>query len=103
MDVKAIVDHLKTGDDVDAQLDDFNLLNENATELDLPVLVQTLRSDDAVFWVRELLAEPVLRIGGPQLLPEVLRAREKNSREGHDNDSLNALLADFAEETPLRS
>lgn len=98
MDIKAIIHHLKTGDDVDAQLEDFERLDREATKDDLPILLNALRANDAGFWVRELISETVLKLGGVSMLPEVLRALEQNFREGHDNDSLQEVLAAFAEE-----
>ncbi|MDB5441186.1 MAG: hypothetical protein JWM33_3613 [Caulobacteraceae bacterium] len=98
MNIEAIIQHLKTGDNVDAQMEDFERLDRGVTRDDLPILLSALRSEDAGSWLRELISQPVIRIGGVSVLPDVLRAFDRNFREGHDNDSLCGLLADFAEE-----
>lgn len=101
MDIESVIHHLRTGDDVGAQLEDFDWLNQNATVDDLPRLLQELQAGDSGFWVRELLSEPVLRLGGVSVLPDILRALEMNFAEGHDNDSLQGVLGNFANENSL--
>ena len=98
MNIQAIIHHLKTGDDVDAQMEEFERLDRGATRDDLPILLSALQTEDAGPWLRELISQPVLRIGGVSVLPDVLRAFDRNFREGHDNDTLSGLLADFAEQ-----
>lgn len=100
MNIVETIRFLETGTDIDAQLDAFNRLNAAVSERDLPVLLAALESATSNFWVRELLAEPVIALAGAKALPELMAALRKNFEEGHDNDSLQALLADLAEADP---
>lgn len=100
MDIAATILLLETGDDVDAQVAAFDELNASVTEADLPVLTAEITRADANAWVRELLAEPALRLGGVRSLRGVLTAMRLNYEQGHDNDSLEALLVELAEAHP---
>lgn len=71
-----------------------------ATKKDLPELVEALKSERNNFWTRELLVEPIALLGGPDVLRELFDAKEKNFKEGHDNDSLNFFLTEIADVEP---
>lgn len=71
-----------------------------ATKDDLPVLLTALQSDSIGFDVRELLAEPVIQLGGVRYLPDLMVALRMNFDDGHDNDGFQASLADLAEREP---
>jgi hypothetical protein len=96
-----IIKFLETGDDVDAQLEAFDQLNASVTEQDLPVLTEAMKSETSNFWVRELLAEPICRLGGAKAISELMAALRRNFDEGHDNDGFQAFLADLAESDPI--
>lgn len=85
---------------IDAVLEAQQRLIAIATKEDLPELVEALRSERNNFWTRELLAEPVACLGGPDVLLELIDAKDKNHKEGHDNDSLNFLLTEIADAEP---
>ena len=72
----------------------------SATEDDLPALLAALQSKKADFSVRELVADPVTRLGGVKFLRELMTALRKGFEEGHDNDGFQAHLADLAEREP---
>ena len=71
-----------------------------ATEEDLPELVDALRSERNNFWTRELIAEPIAFLGGSDSLRELFDAKDKNYKDGHDNDSLNFFLTEIADAKP---
>jgi hypothetical protein len=50
-----------------------------------------------------MLAEPIAFLGGPGVLPELLRAYERNREGGHDNDSFTINLIDLVELNPEES
>jgi hypothetical protein len=101
MSIEEIIDFLINGHDVDAQLRAFGQLKVSVTKNDLPLLLQTIKSETCGFWVRELLSEPIIDLGGAEALPELLAALQKNYEEGHDNDSFTAFLMDLAESDPV--
>jgi HEAT repeat protein len=68
-------------------------LRETATLEDVPRLMQLLRDDDVC--VREAAAWPVCELAGPAALPELLQALQRGFDDGHDNDGLQAALADL--------
>lgn len=82
--------------DVDGVLAAFDRLNQKATAADLPTLLAALASPRNNFWTRELLADPIARLGGPAHLPELFVAQAANVAEGHDNDSLDTSLIEIA-------
>lgn len=100
MNIAEIIKFLETGSDVDAQLEAFSKLNESATENDLPVLLEAIKSETSNFWVRELLSEPIIKLAGSKAIPELMAAFQKNFEEGHDNDDFQLFLAELAEEDP---
>ena len=101
MSIQEIIDFLINGRDVDTQLSEFEQLKASVTENDLPLLLQTIKSETCGFWVRELLSEPIIDLAGAKALPELFVALQKNYEEGHDNDSFAAFLMDLAESDPI--
>jgi hypothetical protein len=85
---------------IDTVLEAQERLIAIATKQDLPELVEALRSERNNFWTRELLAEPIAYLGGPDFLPELFDAKEKNHNDRHDNDSLNFFLTEIADAEP---
>ena len=86
---------LWTESNIDAVLEAQQRLIAIATNEDLPELVEALRSERNNFWTRELLAEPIACLGGPNVLRQLFDAKEKNYNDGHDNDSLNFFLTEI--------
>jgi len=73
-------------------------LQQMATKDDVPRLLSLLK--DESFFVREAAAWPLSDLGVTTALPDLLEARERGFHEGHDNDGLNAALADMVEASP---
>jgi hypothetical protein len=90
-------------DGLDSTLTAFAEIRDHATIRDLPLLLEALRSDRSNFWVREMLAEPIAALGGPAVLPDLLRAFQTNIEEGHDNDTFSHHLIELVEEQPVAS
>ncbi len=86
--------------DVDGVLEAFERLNSLATEADLPCLVAAIQSPRNNFWTRELLAEPVCRLGGSDHLGILLGAAQLGLDEGHDNDGFDMHLIELAASEP---
>jgi hypothetical protein len=86
--------------DVDGVLAAFERLISIATEADLPILLAAIQSPRNSFWTRELLAEPICRLGGSDYLEPLLEAAQLGSDEGHDNDSFNTSLSEIAYAEP---
>jgi hypothetical protein len=86
--------------DVEEKLESFERLKNSATRDDLPQLVSVLESEKTDFWIRELLSEPILELGGSDYLPELFEALQKNYDDGHDNDSFCFFLTELAESKP---
>ena len=82
--------------DLDQKLKAFEVLKKNATAEDLPQLLTLLESKRNGFWERELLSEPLCELGGTKYLPQLFEAADKNTKEGHDNDSFNHFLIEIA-------
>lgn len=70
---------------------------------DIPVLLDALLSEKADFWTREMLAGPLCRLGGPELLKPLLTAFDRSRADGHDNDSFNVCLWELVESAPDES
>lgn len=81
----------------------FAKIRKKASVEDVPLLLDTMRSEQANFWVREMLAEPACALGGPKALPPLLEAFRMNEEERHDNDSFAVHLIDMVEEQPAES
>ncbi|MCP3974118.1 MAG: hypothetical protein GY720_06465 [bacterium] len=81
----------------------FAEIRRAASRSDVPLLLETMQSDRANFWIREMLAEPACDLGGPKALPELLGAFAANTAEGHDNDSFSVHLIGLVEEEPAAS
>ena len=96
MNIADTIKFLESGKDVDAQLEAFEQLNASVTDADLPALLAALESTSS-FWVRELLAEPIIRLSGAKALPQLMKAFRKNYDEGHDNDGFETFLVELAE------
>lgn len=88
--------------DVDGVLEAFDRLKSMATESDLPALIAAIQSPRNNFWTRELLAEPICRLGGSDYLEPLLEAVQLGSDEGHDNDGFNTSLIEIAHAEPER-
>jgi hypothetical protein len=91
------------GDEIEGILGVYAQIRAQASLEDLPILLNALQSDRGDFWVREMLAEPIAYLGGPGVLPELLRAYERNREGGHDNDSFTINLIDLVELNPEES
>lgn len=89
-------------DDVDRILSAFHRLNAAATQDDLPQLVEAIRSEKSDFWIRELLSEPISRLGGVEYLDELFDALALNYADGHDNDGFCHHLTEIAHFEPER-
>lgn len=100
MNITDTIKFLQSGKDVDAQMKAFEELNASVTPSDLAVLLTGLESKTSDFWVRELLAEPIIRLSGPKALPHLMKALRKNYEDGHDNDSFETFLIELAESNP---
>jgi HEAT repeat protein len=70
-------------------------LHENASTEDVPGLIGLLNDEDIV--VREIVAEPLGRLASPAVLPQLLTVLQRGLDEGHDCDSLQAVLAEIVE------
>ena len=94
----ALVQALNDRSDVNRAVGAAQRLQKSATREDVPRLVGLL-ADDA-FFVREAAAWPLSDLGVTEALPQLLEAVYRGIQEGHDNDGLNAALADLAEMNP---
>jgi len=88
--------------DVEGVLEAFDRLKSIATESDLPALVAAIQSPRNSFWTRELLAEPICRLGGSSYLEPLLEAAQLGLDEGHDNDGFDSHLSEIAHAEPER-
>jgi HEAT repeat protein len=68
-------------------------LQAEASEDDVPRLLALLSSGD--FFIREAAAWPLSDLGRVDAIPALVRAQHQGTDEGHDNDGLNAALADL--------
>ena len=87
--------------EVELVLANFEELKRISTIANLPVLIAAMQSEQSDFWLRELLAEPITRLGGCDYLPILFDALEKGEDEGHDNDSFCFFLIEMAEADPI--
>lgn len=102
-EIEAIFAGQDVGDgdvDVDGVLGAFERLRSIATTADLPCLVAAIQSPRNNFWTRELFAEPICQLGGPDYLEPLLEAAHLNLVEGHDNDGFDTHLAEMAYAEP---
>jgi HEAT repeat protein len=79
--------------DVDAWIEAVELLDRLATPERLGDLEVMLRHE--VFCVREAAATPYARLLGAAALPLLLEAKNRGTEDGHDNDSLCAVIQDI--------
>jgi len=79
-------------DDVDLIVTAAQQLQDEATHEDAPRLRALL--EDASFVVREAAAFPLAYLLGPACLRDLLLAQIKGTRDGHDNDTLNAAIGE---------
>ena len=91
------------GNDIDAQMAVIRTIQEMTTSNDIPYLIKVLGAPDSDFWVREMLSEPIARIGGSPTLHALLEAFDPNPRDGHDNDSFEAVLIELLKREPSTS
>lgn len=87
--------------DIDLVLESFTELKRTCTVADLPALVTAMQSEKSDFWLRELLSEPITRIGGCGSLPVLFDALAKGEIEGHDNDLFCSHLTEMAAADPV--
>jgi len=103
-EIEAILAWQDVDDDGDIDVDRVIKASERliliATEADLPALVAAIQSPKNNFWTRELFAEPICHLGGADYLEPLLEAFQLGLDEGHDNDSFNVYLIEFAETEP---
>lgn len=83
--------------DIDGVLEAFDRLNAGASRKDLPLLLEGIQSPRNHFWTRELLSEPIARLGGSTVLEPLFTAFAANEAEGHDNDGFSVYLIEIAE------
>jgi len=83
--------------DIDGVLEAFYRLNDEASVEDLPLLLEAIKSPKNNFWTRELLSEPIARLGGSKVLEPLFAAFAANVEDGHDNDGFSAFLIEIAE------
>jgi len=83
--------------DIDGVLEAFYRLNDAASREDLPLLLEAIQSPKNNFWTRELLSEPIARLGGSTVLEPLFAAYHANVEEGHDNDGFSTFLIEIAE------
>lgn len=100
MNIAETIQFLKSGRDVEARLEAFKKLDSQVTETDAPILLAALESETSDFWIRELLAEPIIRLSGVKALPKLMTALRRNFEEGHDNDGFALSLIELAESDP---
>jgi len=96
VNIAETIKFLESRNDVDAQIAAFEQLNESVTDRDLPAMLASLESTSS-FWVRELLAEPIIRLSGVKALPQLMKALRRNFEDGHDNDGFATFLMEMAE------
>ena len=94
----ALVQALHDRSDVTRAVGAAQRLQKFATREDVPRLVALLAND--AFFVREAAAWPLSDLGVTEALPQLLEAVYRGIQECHDNDGLNAALADLAEMNP---
>jgi len=82
--------------DVEDTIAAFERLRAATKEEDIPRLVEALKSNKSDFWTRELLAQPICEIGGPEYLRPLLDVLAKGDAEGHDNDGFAHFLMEMA-------
>jgi hypothetical protein len=84
----------------DGVLSAFDQINANATKSDVPALLDAIRSPKNNFWTRELLSQPICKLGGIDCLELLLEALQKGKDEGHDNDGFVASLWTLTDADP---
>lgn len=83
--------------DIDGVLEAFYRLKAEVSSDDLPLLLKAIQSPENNFWTRELLSEPIARLGGSTVLEPLFVAFAANEKEGHDNDGFSVFLIEIAE------
>ena len=76
-------------------------LKDEASDVDIPRFIALL--EDESFVLREAAAWPLSDLGVVSALPALLRAHQRGSDEGHDNDGLSAALIDLVEGNPTEA
>src|SRR5438552_475829 len=93
-----LIEALNDWKNVDRAVTAAQRLQRGSTVEDIPRLLLLLK--DESFFVREAAAWPLSDLGVTAALPDLLEALHRGVQEGHDNDGLNAALADLAEANP---
>jgi len=88
----AVVASLRQGGDVEEMVAAAKRLEREVTLADLPRLLVLL--DDPSFVVREAAAFPLAYLVGPKSLRDLLGAELRGTREGLDNDTVDAAIAE---------
>lgn len=96
---KRILADLHAEDDGPRAVAAYEALDKAADESRLPDLHRLLTDSDN-FFVREAAAVPIARLEGLRALPDLLRAHQRGSQDGHDNDGLSTVIADLVAGAP---
>lgn len=89
--------------DIDGVLEAFYHLNDTVTEHDIPFLLKSIKSPRNNFWTRELLSEPIARLGGVITLEPLLRGCYANEKENGETDGFSAHLSYLVARKPQAS
>jgi hypothetical protein len=109
MPIEEEIEAVFAGQDVDGDVDvdgviaAFERLKALATKADLLKLVAAIQSPRNNFWTRELLSEPICRLGGSDYLEPLFEALQLGFDEGHDNDGFQAHVIDIAKTEPKKT
>ena len=100
--LQQLLSQITDSDDENSWSEVYNAINREANPEWLPGL-RAAFLDAPDYVLREMLAEPVARLGGVSELRLLLEGAQKGEEEGHDNDSLNAAICDLVELAPVES
>lgn len=89
------------GHDVDRAVKAIGILDQKTDVSDVPALYNLL--GDPSFFIREAAASPLAALEGAKALPRLLEALTQGQADGHDNDTLVAIIVDLLEEHPAES
>jgi len=87
----------RDGRDIKGVLKAFERIEENGTPENLLEIIEFANRPDVGFWVRELLMQPIISMGGSAYLAVAFETLQKNEAEEYDSDSLVGYLIDFAD------
>jgi len=88
-----LVEKLRNSSEINIAVDAAARLQSDASTDDIPRLISLLSDPD--FFVREAAAWPLSNLGCVDALPALVRAQELGTKDGHDNDGLNAAMLDL--------